>query len=126
MKIIPNNIPRLVWNRLTEMNYMTAGAVAFVCGCGVALAGQLAVTQSNLTFQPRTASAGAGTTVTWSIVSGEHTVTSDTGLFDSGTLSGGQMFSFSFLKPGTYNYHCNFHVSLGMVGTTAAAIRWPG
>jgi plastocyanin len=88
-----------------------------VSAWGVALAGQLGVTQNGFAFLPRTTSAAVSTTVTWSIASGTHTVTSDTGLFDSGTLSGGQSFSFNFTKPGTYNYHCNFHVNSGMVGT---------
>ena len=97
---------------------MSALEVERCGGCGMAIAGQIAVTTAGLTFQPRSVAAQVGTTVMWTINSaGTHTVTSDTGLFDSGNLTQGGTFSFSFNKPGTYNYHCTFHAGVGMVGT---------
>jgi FtsP/CotA-like multicopper oxidase with cupredoxin domain len=45
---------------------------------------------------------------------------SRTGLFDSGTLTTGQTFSFTFTAEGTYDYHCNFHPMTGRVRVTAA------
>lgn len=54
-----------------------------------------------------------GQTVLWSNVSSRtHTVTSDTGLFDSDDLHPDQRFSFTFTKPGTYQYHCTIHSSI--------------
>ena len=44
-----------------------------------------------------------------------HTWTSDDGLFDSGTLSQGQEFTFAFDEPGEYAFHCEIHPS--MTGT---------
>jgi len=44
-----------------------------------------------------------------------HHLISDTGLFDSGTLSVGKSYSFTFAATGTYSYHCTLHPS--MVGT---------
>jgi plastocyanin len=44
-----------------------------------------------------------------------HTVTSNTGVFNSGTLGPGQSFSFTFQNAGTFQYHCSFHA--GMVGS---------
>lgn len=38
-----------------------------------------------------------------------HTVTADDGSFDSGTLVGGQSFTFTFTKPGTFAYRCTIH-----------------
>ena len=38
-----------------------------------------------------------------------HTVTSDTPLFDSGTLAPGGVFTYTFGMTGTYDYHCDFH-----------------
>lgn len=38
-----------------------------------------------------------------------HTVTSDTGLFDSKALLTGQKFEYVFNQPGIYNYHCGIH-----------------
>ena len=37
------------------------------------------------------------------------------GSFDSGNLSSGQSFSFSFSTPGYYSYACQYHA--GMTGT---------
>ena len=51
-----------------------------------------------------------GTTVTWVYDAGlPHTVTSDTNLFNSGTLSEGETFSFTFDEAGIFPYYCRFH-----------------
>ncbi|PKN89879.1 MAG: hypothetical protein CVU42_10510 [Chloroflexi bacterium HGW-Chloroflexi-4] len=51
-----------------------------------------------------------GTTVTWENKDQvQHTVTSDSGLFDSGLLAKGVPFSFTFTEAGTYTYHCTPH-----------------
>jgi plastocyanin len=39
-------------------------------------------------------------------------VTSDTNLFDSGPISNGATFSYTFNEAGTFNYHCNVHPSM--------------
>lgn len=41
--------------------------------------------------------------------------------FDSGTLSAPASFDHVFPVAGTVGYHCNFHVSMGMVGTVVVA-----
>ena len=54
-----------------------------------------------------------GETVKWTNVSQRtHTVTSDTGLFDSGEVPGGRGFAFTFSTPGSYRYHCTIHPSI--------------
>jgi plastocyanin len=54
-----------------------------------------------------------GSTVVWSNVSERtHTVTSDTGLFDSGHFGPGARFQFTFNTPGIYHYHCTIHTSI--------------
>ncbi len=45
-----------------------------------------------------------------------HTVTADDGSFDSGTLNGGQSFSYTFEQPGEYPYYCALHGAPGGVG----------
>jgi plastocyanin len=68
------------------------------------------VTISNFTFNPKTLTVAAGTTVTWTNNDSlTHTVTADDGSFDSANLRPGQQFSYTFTTPGTYTYHCSIH-----------------
>jgi plastocyanin len=55
---------------------------------------------------------GYNSTVIWvnaEEVAVGHTVTSDQGLFDSGLFGQGMRWSFVFVKPGEYPYHCTPH-----------------
>jgi plastocyanin len=75
------------------------------------------------TFSPSSLTVPVGTTVVWKHESDlPHTVTSDTGLFDSGTLNQGDTFQFTFTKAGTYPYHCKFHGDVGGVGMSGTII----
>lgn len=66
-------------------------------------------------FSPSQLDLLPGETVTWSNGSPRvHTVTSDSGLFDSGELVPGTAFTRGFDAPGAYAYHCTIHA--GMVG----------
>lgn len=48
-----------------------------------------------------------GTTVIWKNADSiQHTMTSDTGVWTSPILEPGQSFSFTFVSPGTFQYHC--------------------
>lgn len=61
-------------------------------------------------FEPATITVPAGTKVTWTNAGqAPHTVTADNKLFDSGRLTPGQSFDFTFDKPGTYTYKCEIH-----------------
>jgi plastocyanin len=54
-----------------------------------------------------------GETVAWTNVSTRtHTVTSDTGVFDSGTMASGARFTVRFDTVGEYRYHCTIHPSI--------------
>jgi plastocyanin len=58
-------------------------------------------------------SVAAGTTVTVrNDDSFTHTWTSDEGVFDSGGLSQGDTFSFTFDEPGEFSFHCEIHTSM--------------
>ncbi len=77
------------------------------------------VTIQNLTYQPANIQVSVGTTVTWTnLDSVQHTVTFNNGMGDSGLLSPGQSFSYTFNTPGTYQYHCTVHPN--MVATVTA------
>jgi plastocyanin len=55
----------------------------------------------------------AGTTVEWVMRDRmPHTVTSDSGAFDSGRLGAGGSFNHTFDKPGTYTYYCQLHPNM--------------
>jgi plastocyanin len=81
-----------------------------------------------MTFSPSTLTVSAGTTVTWTNKDAiSHTVTSDTGLFDSGTLAANGTFNFTFMTEGTYTYHCKIHPGMtASVVVTAATMSAPG
>jgi len=75
-----------------------------------------AQTLGSAAYVPNPITVAVGTAVTWTNTDGiAHTVTSNTGVFSSGTLGPGQSFSFTFPSAGTFQYHCSFHA--GMVGS---------
>ena len=96
-------------------------AVAFALGCdagakqgetpGGKAAGGAAVKIDNFSFGPATITIRAGSTVTWTNNDDvPHVVTSDDNkLFKSKALDTDDHFSFTFTKPGTYNYYCAIH-----------------
>jgi plastocyanin len=81
-----------------------------------ATSGDEAVTIIDFAFQPRVLSVPVGSTVSWqNSGAAPHTVTSDTGAFDSGTIDSGGNFSTTFSEPGMAMYHCSIHPD--MTGT---------
>ena len=96
-------------------------AVAFALGCdagakqaesaGGKSAAGTAVKIDNFSFGPATITIRAGSTVTWTNNDDvPHVVTSDDNkLFKSKPLDTDDHFSFTFTKPGTYNYYCAIH-----------------
>jgi plastocyanin len=61
-------------------------------------------------YIPGNFTTNVGKTVTWANKdTTTHTVTSMTGLFDSGILNPGQTFSHTFTQAGVYTYYCTLH-----------------
>jgi plastocyanin len=61
-------------------------------------------------FDPDPVRITAGTTVMWHNVDAQtHTTTSDEGLWDSGFMSSGDRYEYTFDEPGEYPYHCELH-----------------
>lgn len=74
----------------------------------------------NRAFTPPELNVQVGTTVTWMNTDRDsHTTTSDAAGWNSGTISPGRQFSFTFQSAGTFPYHCSFHP--GMTGTVVVA-----
>ncbi len=96
-------------------------AAAFVVSAGpAAMPAQNAVDKpasgavvkiDNFSFGPATINIPAGSTVTWTNHDDvPHVVTSDDNkLFKSKALDTDDHFSFTFTRPGTYNYYCAIH-----------------
>jgi plastocyanin len=74
-------------------------------------AGGIEVKIDNFTFGPATLTVAAGTTVTWTNKDDvPHTVVSDDKTtFRSKALDTGDQFSYTFAKPGKYQYFCSVH-----------------
>lgn len=67
------------------------------------------VSISGFAFNPQETSTNVGTQVVWKQADdAPHDVVSD-GFFKSKTLSKGEEFSFTFDKPGEYDYYCSIH-----------------
>lgn len=106
--MISNSCSKSSYNNMTGMTGGTGGT-----GAGP---GANEVFIQGMAFSPSSLTVTAGTTVTWTNKDAiGHTVTSNTNLFKSGTLSNGGTFSFTFATAGTYSYFCSIHPS--MVGT---------
>lgn len=89
--------------------FLTVGVI-IVSGC---TSGSSTVSIQNTSFSPSTLNIPGGTTVMWvNNDNVEHEVVSDNGVFDSGVLSPGESFNFTFTEAGDYPYHCSLHPSL--------------
>lgn len=64
-------------------------------------------------FEPSAITVAAGTTITWTNKDGmDHTVTSNTGLFDSGSIGNNATYSHTFSTVGTFPYKCTIHPTM--------------
>ena len=46
-------------------------------------------------------------------------------VLDSGTMGTGAHYAHTFSTPGTFGYHCQFHVNMGMVGSVTVSDAEP-
>jgi plastocyanin len=70
-------------------------------------------------FDPSTITVSAGQKVIWmNKGKHDHTVTSDTGFMNSGSIHPGSSVTYTFTKPGIYSYKCTIHtfMTFGMKG----------
>jgi plastocyanin len=108
---------RLIWMFGFAATVVTAlalahGTVPSVAASPADKPGSSAIVKiDNFSFGPATITVPAGTTVTWTNNDDvPHVVTSDDNkMFKSKALDTDDRFSFTFTKPGTYNYYCAIH-----------------
>lgn len=79
------------------------------------------VTVKNNAFEPSTVTIKVGDSVTWKWAEGIHNVVSGTSCtqdaqFTSGTPVSGATYEHRFDTAGTYDYFCEVHCKIGMVG----------
>ena len=99
------------------------GLITTISACGspngVGPGQRLIVTTSNYAFAPESTTVAVGTTVTWNVTTGTHTVTFTDAAPSGGSsdsLTGPTQFVRTFDTPGIYDYFCEFHVEAGMFG----------
>ena len=103
------------WILGVVLTVLTALAVAVSTRPGLAAntsdqSASATVKIDNFSFGPTSLTVAAGTTVTWTNNDDvPHTVVSDDKLFKSKALDTDDKFSYTFTKPGTYNYFCSVH-----------------
>lgn len=69
-------------------------------------------------FTPNSVMIRPGDTVRWVWVGGNHTTTSNDGLWDSGVRGVGSQFEVTFDEEGEYDYFCSLHLACcNQVGT---------
>jgi plastocyanin len=67
-------------------------------------------TMQELQFTNTAIEIAVGTTIEWKNEDPvPHTVTADDVSFDSGMIDGGQVWRYTFTRPGTYSFHCTPH-----------------
>jgi plastocyanin len=71
----------------------------------------ITVQANNFSFSPSDVTVNVGDTVQWVFEQGVHTTTSLDGLWDSGNLSAGSTFQFTFNQAGDFHYKCSLHFS---------------
>lgn len=114
------------------MAFASASSAVALALLGLAATGTAANDVSVLiafrAYQPSALTVTAGQTVTWRNSGlGPHTVTADSGQFDSEKLESGGTFSYTFALPGTYLYSCTIHPTMhGKVVVLPAGSPLPG
>jgi plastocyanin len=90
---------------------MAADASASKSAAASSKGKSIEVTIEKFAFQPKALSVSVGTKVVWTNKDEEpHTVTSAGEQFKSSmALDGGDTYSVTFAKPGTYTYFCTVH-----------------
>lgn len=111
-----------VWDDTLTGKFQVKAAIFFLTAAG----SQQGISIGDNFFSPNTITIRQGTTLLWTDNGGNpHTVTSDTGAFNSATLGRGDTFSFRFTNSGVFPYHCTVH-GQSMSGTVTVTAGGDG
>src|SRR5215831_2256042 len=97
--------------------------LAFLLGCfAMTYANTIKIKVVDFQFKAKTVNALVGDTIIWIWKSGIHTTTSTTipanaKAWNKPIDSAHLKFKYILRVPSTYNYRCNFHFTIGMVGS---------
>jgi plastocyanin len=99
--------------RVVRLCLLSVAALVVLVPAGAGAGPPVEVNIEFSDYRPSQLDVLPGETVSWTNVSARtHTVTSDTGLFDSGEVAEGGHFAFRFDDVGAYLYHCIIHPSI--------------
>jgi len=94
---------------MAPMPNMPAGTGGATTGPAAPVSGN-AVSIDNFAFAPATLTVPVGSTVTWTNKDEEpHTVVANDGSFHSPGMGSQATFSYTFAKPGKFDYVCSIH-----------------
>ena len=97
-------------NRRMLSGALALSLAATLAGAQPASAARTRVRIVDNAFEPKRKAIPQGSRVTWTNRGDTaHTVTSNTGKFDSGTLDPGESFTKRFNRTGVFKYHCEIH-----------------
>ena len=105
---------------------MVPGIVAWSCFVAVsARAATAGVSIVDFAFNPSSVTVNVNDSVVWTWIGPTiHTSTSDTGLWDSGILSGSaNKFTHVFMATGSFPYHCSVHPFMTGAVTVQGQVR---
>jgi plastocyanin len=90
--------------------FLAGGVTSCMIYAAIALPGEARITIDNFSFKSAVLTVPVGTTVSWENDDDiAHTVVASDGTFRSAALDSEDKFSFTFDKPGTFDYFCSLH-----------------
>ena len=116
--------------RIAVLVVIVAPLLAFYPSVASATTVTVMVGPNCLCFMPASVTIHPGDTVQWTWSSSGHSTTSGSncspnGIWDSGILNQGAMFSHTFNIAGSFPYYCTVHCSFGMTGMVTVVSQSP-
>src|SRR5438552_2813378 len=111
-------------SRCLTLTVLLLGHFAAQNACESVQAATVSVAIGDNFFNPTTSTINVNDTVQWNWNAGDanqHSSTSDTGIWDSGTFGANHTFSRQFTSAGSFPYHCTVHSAVQKATITVQA-----